>query len=76
MAAQNQADLQSFHAFVAKQLADGSLLSPEEALARWRERADTIAAVRDGLQAVANGRFKPLDTFKNDFESRHDISGK
>jgi hypothetical protein len=67
-------DLASFHAFVAKQLQnDGPALTPEQVLALWRERDETIAAVREGLQAVEDGATKSLDKFKSDFESRHNI---
>ena len=67
-----QNELQSFHAFVAEQLENGGVdLSPEEVLALWRERVDTIAAVNEGLKAVHEGRTKPLDQFRSDFESRN-----
>ena len=67
-------ELNDFHDFLAEQLANnGSQLTPEQALAMWRERADTIAAVREGLDAVAAGRTKPLADFADDFRQRHGI---
>lgn len=67
-------DLQSFHAFVGEQIANGGAkLSPEQVLAMWRDRLESIAAVREGLEAVAAGRSKPLNEFVRDFEARHGI---
>ena len=75
MSVEQKSDLKSFHAFVAEQLANGGAhLSPEQVLALWRDRVDTIAAVNEGLHAVAERRTKPLHEYKNDFESRHNIS--
>ena len=39
----------------------------------WRERIETIRAVREGLEAVEAGRTKPLDQFADDFRRRHNI---
>lgn len=49
--------LQSFHNFVEKQLASNSTspMSPEEALAAWREEQVTLAAIREGLEDIAAG---------------------
>lgn len=67
-------DLASFQEFVAEQLTNGDAqLTPEQALALWRERLDTIEAVRKGIEAVDAGRTKPLDEFARDFCSRHNI---
>jgi len=75
MSVEPDSDLASFHRFVAQQLEEGdSHLTPEEVLARWRERADTIEAVREGIDAVDAGRTQPLDTFAEDFQRRHGIS--
>ena len=68
-------DLESFHQFVSQQLANGGPpLSPEQVLAMWRERVDTIADIRDGLAAVDEGRTKPLEQFAHEFRKRHDIA--
>lgn len=41
--------LQQFHAFIGKLLQDGQgNLSPEMALAIWRERMETVQAIREG----------------------------
>ena len=75
MATATQNELESFHRFVGAQLANGGAqLSPEQVLAMWRERLATISAVREGLEAVAAGRTKPLDTFACDFRERHNLS--
>ena len=72
MAVEARNNLQSFHQFVAEQLANGGVqLSPEQVLATWRERLETIEAVREGLDAVDAARTKPLDEFARDFRKRH-----
>lgn len=50
--------LASFHQFVCQQLAseDTAQMSPELAVAIWREREETLAAVREGLADVEAGR--------------------
>jgi len=69
--------LQSFHNFVQKQLASNSTspMSPEEALAAWREEQATLAAIGEGLEDIAAGRTKSLDDFDRDFRLRHGIEG-
>ncbi|MFQ5730881.1 MAG: hypothetical protein ACE5KM_02885 [Planctomycetaceae bacterium] len=60
MPTETQTELQSFHSFVAEKLQNGGLeLSPERALALWRERRETIASVERGLEDVDAGRVKP-----------------
>ncbi len=55
--------LESFHEFVGRQLASSAVeqMSPEEALARWREQEETIAAIREGLADVEAGRVRPVE---------------
>ena len=67
--------LQSFHQFLGRQLesASAALISPEQALALWREEQETIAAVREGLADVNAGRTKPLDQFDREFRQRHGL---
>lgn len=67
-------DLASFHKFIGEQIAnDGARLTPEQVLALWRERLESIAALREGLDAVAAGRTKSLDKFARDFQRRHEL---
>jgi len=55
-------DLASFHRFVSEQLENGGTkLSPEQVLAMWRERLETIESVRRGLDDVDTGRSTPAD---------------
>ncbi len=67
--------LQSFHQFLGRQLesAAAALISPEQALALWREEQETIAAIREGLVDVDAGRTKPLDQFDREFRQRHGL---
>ena len=70
--------LQSFHEFVGKQLESDAavLMSPEEAVALWREQQESIAAIREGLEDIDAGRTVPLDEFDSDFRARHGLEGK
>lgn len=55
-------DLRSFHRFVGEQLDNGGAhLTPEQALALWRERLETVESVRRGLQDIEAGRSRPAD---------------
>ncbi|MDZ4687026.1 MAG: hypothetical protein SH850_18270 [Planctomycetaceae bacterium] len=55
--------LESFHQFVGQQLASATAepMSPEQALALWRERQDSLVAIREGLADVEAGRTRPAD---------------
>jgi len=55
--------LASFHQFVGQQLAseDTAQMSPELAVAIWREREETLAAIREGLADVEAGRTFPAE---------------
>lgn len=55
--------LAEFHKFVGQQLeqSDAPPMSPEEALARWREHQETLAAVREGLADIEAGRTRPVE---------------
>jgi predicted transcriptional regulator len=55
-------DLEGFSEFVRMQVANASVsLSPEHVLAMWRERAETIEAIRRGMEDVEAGRVTPAD---------------
>lgn len=71
-------NLQSFHEFVGKQLESEAavLMSPEQAVALWREQRESIAAIREGLEDIDAGRTMPLDEFDSDFRSRHGLEAK
>jgi predicted transcriptional regulator len=55
--------LASFHQFIGDQLASesASQISPEQALALWREFEQSLAAIRDGLADEEAGRMRPAD---------------
>ncbi len=56
-------NLASFHQFVGEQLASDAAaqMSPELALALWREREEALAAIREGLADVEAGRTYPSE---------------
>jgi predicted transcriptional regulator len=70
--------LEDFHRFIGEQLQsdEAAQMSPEQALAIWRERQETLEAIREGLADVEAGRTKPLDEFLADFQARHGITGE
>jgi len=70
--------LEKFHKFIAEQLQSDATahMSPEQALAAWRERQECVAAIQEGLADVEAGRTKPLDQFLADFEARHGLAGE
>ncbi len=61
MPAQSLTELQSFHEFVARQLASDAHggLTVEETLDRWRAEQTNLAAIREGLADIAAGRTRP-----------------
>lgn len=62
MTVQATNDLAGFHDFVANQLKHGgSNMTPEQALALWRARVETIESVQRGLPDVEAGRTRPAD---------------
>ncbi len=73
---QEPTTLESFHRFVGEQLQNAAAvdMSPEKALALWREEQETLAAIREGLEDVAAGRTIPLEEFDRNFRQKHGIS--
>jgi len=61
--------LQSFHNFVAGKLAAGREMSPELALALWRERLREAAAIREGLDALDRGDSRPVESFLKELDA-------
>jgi hypothetical protein len=76
MSVHEASPLENFHQFVGEQLrANPSAdISPEQVLVLWRERQETIEAIREGLNDVESGKVKPLEDFLRDFENRHRIA--
>jgi predicted transcriptional regulator len=70
--------LKEFHKFIGEQLQSDATahMSPEQALAAWRERQECVAAIQEGLADLEAGRTKPLDQFLADFEARHGLAGE
>lgn len=67
MAFEVKNNLESFHRFVEEQLNNGgATLSPEQVLAMWRERLETIESVHRGLQDVDEGRTRPAEEVLQD----------
>ncbi len=70
MPQQLKTDLEVFAEFVESLLADGqATLSPEQVLAQWRERAETIAAVQRSMEDIEAGRVRPADEVLEELRS-------
>lgn len=76
MSVRDPSTLESFHRFVGEQLKSDNPtpMSPEQALALWREREETIAAIRDGLADIDAGRTRPADEVLR--ELRQELGGE
>lgn len=63
MSLQTPTRLERFHAFVAERIHGGNAaeLSPEEVLILWREKEETLAAIREGLADMEAGRTWPAE---------------
>lgn len=73
MPADTVTELRSFQQFIAEQLRNGGPMpSPEECVGLWRmerERAETLAAIREGLEDVKAGRVQSLEEFDAEFRA-------
>ena len=65
--------LAEFHKFVGQQLSHpgAASMSPEEALARWREHQETLEAVREGLADIDAGRTRPVEELIQELKARY-----
>ena len=64
-------ELTSFRDFLDKRIADGeSELTPEAALRVWRERQETVHAIRRGLADADAGRVRPADDLFEELRAR------
>ena len=63
--------LESFHGYVGAKLAEGRGrdVSPELALALWRERLREAAAVREGLAVLDRGETRPAADFLRELDA-------
>ncbi len=67
-------ELEDFYRYLGKHLENGGAdLSPEEVLAMWRDRAESIEAIKEGLEDVKAGRVTPLEEFDREFRTKHGI---
>jgi hypothetical protein len=76
------AQLRLFHEFVGRKLADGGseLPSPQECLDLWlienqtpEEQAETLEAIRQGLEDMYAGRTRPAAEVLRDLCRKHDL---
>jgi hypothetical protein len=54
-----KSELEDFYVFVGEQVKNGDVkISPEQVLAMWRERVETVKAIQEGLEDVEAGRVR------------------
>ncbi len=72
------ATLETFHRFVGELLQSNpqNHFSPEEAWAMWKERMETLAAIREGLADIEAGRTISLEDFRREFSAKHGLDLK
>jgi len=74
MATECKNDLESFHQFVGDRLKSGGAnLSPEQVLALWRDRLETVEAIREGLDDVKAGRVRPAGEVLEELRGKLDV---
>ncbi len=84
MSADLRLELREFHQFLGEQLANSSVVSPEEALDQWRavhpheeSFAEDIVAVQEALDDMAAGDVgAPIDEFDRQFRQRHGLPAR
>ncbi len=71
--AHTETSLADFHKFLGQQLSHpgAASMSPEEALARWREHQVTLAAIREGLADIDAGRTRPVEELIHELKARY-----
>jgi predicted transcriptional regulator len=64
--------LRDFHRFIELQLQqpDAASISPEEALACWQMREETLAAIREGVEDIQAGRTRPVQELIGELKNR------
>ncbi|MFV1964240.1 MAG: hypothetical protein ACC628_02365 [Pirellulaceae bacterium] len=72
-----KSDLEDFYVFVGEQVKNGGeQLSPEQVVAMWRERVETVKAIQEGLEDVEAGRVRPagevLAELRNEWNGSED----
>lgn len=81
MSKHGASELERFHEFVGETLRIGGVTySPEHVLDEWRiqnptpeERAETVEALREGLEDIQSGRVQSLEEFDHEFGSRQNV---
>lgn len=68
--------LESFHDFVGEKLAKGRAISPEIALALWRERLREVEAIQEGLDALDRGETLPVDEFLRELDAEFRLNAE
>ncbi|TWT99303.1 hypothetical protein Pla108_02380 [Botrimarina colliarenosi] len=68
--------LESFHDFVGAKIASGKTMSPELALALWRECLREAAAIQEGLDALDRGDTRPVDDFLREIDAEFGLDAE
>ena len=66
-------EIESFNRFVHQKLANGGAESLRELAAEWEERQQVNAAIREGINAIDEGRVRPFDESQEEFRRLHNL---
>jgi len=66
--------LENFHDFIGAKIASGKSMSPEFALALWRERQRETTAIQEGIDALDRGDAKPIDDFLRELDAEFGLN--
>lgn len=61
--------LASLHGYVGEKLVEGRDMSPELALALWRERLREATAIKEGMDALNRGETRPAEDFLKEIDA-------
>ncbi len=66
-------DLKEFNRFAAEKLANGGAESFSQLAAEWDELREVNAAIREGIQAIAEGRTRPFAESQDEFRKKNNL---
>lgn len=69
-------DLENFHQFAVAKLNNGGARSLRALVSLWeaaREREEVNAAIREGLKAIDEGRYRPFEESMAEFRAKHNL---
>ncbi len=68
--------LENFAKFVDDKVSAGTKISPELALALWRDRLREVQAIREGLDSLDTGQVRPIAAFLQELDNELGFDGE